>query len=147
MGYRSDVAIGMSFKNREALVAFLSYVRLGDAIPSEELDQYKVTDAGEAGVLLHAYFLGVKWYDSYPDVKCHNNLLHMAAESGAGTAFVRIGEEYNDIEYNIDMADVDLDLYGFFGVSRQVHHPDDGTAISDYMKDTTCQTSTATSTR
>jgi len=147
MGYRSDVAIGMSFKNREALVAFLSAVRLGDAIPSEELDQYEVTDAGELGVLLHANFLGVKWYDSYPDVKCHHNLLDMAAERGAGTAFIRIGEEYNDITYEIDTADVDLDLYDFFGVSRQVTYPEDGTAIADYMKDTTCQTSTATSTR
>lgn len=133
MGYRSDVAIGMSFKNREALVAFLSAVRLGDAIQSEELDQYKVTDAGELGVLLHTHFLGVKWYDSYPDVKCHHNLLGMAAERGAGTAFIRIGEEYEDITVEIDTAEVDLDLYDFFGVSRQVHHPDDGTAISNFI--------------
>ena len=133
MGYRSDVAIGMSFKNREALVAFLSYVRLGDAIQSEELDQYKVTDAGEAGVLLHTYFLGVKWYDSYPDVKCHNNLLGMAAERGAGTAFIRIGEEYEDITVEIDTAEVDLDLYDFFGVIRQINYPEDGTAIADFI--------------
>lgn len=133
MGYRSDVAIGMSFKNREALVAFLSYVRLGDKMPSEELAHYKVTEAGEAGVLLHAYFLDVKWYDHYPDVKCHHDLLGMAAESGAGTAFVRIGDEHNDITYDIDMAEVDLDLYDFFGVSRQVNYPDNGTAIADYI--------------
>lgn len=136
MGYHSDVAIGMSFKNREALVAFLSYVRLGDKMPSEELDQYKVTDAGEEGVLLHAFFLNVKWYESYPDVKCHTDLLGMARDSGSGTAFIRIGEEYNDIEYNIDMAEVDLDLYDFFGVSRQVDCPSDGTTISDFINTT-----------
>ena len=136
MGYRSDVAIGMSFKNREALVAFLSYVRLGDKMPSEELAQYKVTDAGEEGVLLHTFFLGVKWYDSYPDVKCHTDLLGMARDSGSGTAFVRIGEEYSDTEYNIDMADVDLDLYDFFGIIRQVTYPEDGTAISDFINTT-----------
>ena len=137
MGYRSDVAVGMSFKNREALVAFLSYVRLNDKMPSEELAQYTVTDAGELGVLLHTYFVGVKWYESYSDVKCHTNMLGMARESGAGTAFVCIGEEYNDITYEIDTADVDLDLYDFFGVSRQVNCPDAGTSISDYLNNTT----------
>ena len=133
MGYRSDVALGMSFKNREALVAFLSAVRLGDKMPAEELANFAVTDAGEAGVLLHAHFLDVKWYESYEDVKRHHNLLGMARESGAGTAFVSVGEDYNDITVEIDTAEVDLDLYDFFGVSRQVSYPDTGTTISDFI--------------
>lgn len=136
MGYRSDVAIGMSFKDKESLVAFLSYVRLGNKMPADQLACYTVTDVGEEGVLLHASFRDVKWYDNYPDVKCHHDLLGMAAESGAGTAFIRIGEEYNDITYEIDTANVDLDLYDFFGVSRQVHHPDDGATISDFINTT-----------
>ena len=133
MGYRSDVALGMSFKNREALVAFLSAVRLGEKLLPEELANFTVTDAGEAGVLLHASFVNVKWYESYEDVKRHTNLLGMACESGAGTAFVRVGEDYNDITVEIDTAEVDLDLYDYFGVSRQVSYPDTGIDISDYI--------------
>lgn len=136
MGYRSDVAIGMSFKDKGSLAAFLSYVRLGDKMSPKDLAQYTVTDAGELGVLLHAYFENVKWYESYPDVRCHHNLLGMARESGAGTAFVSIGEEYNDITYEIDTAEVDVDLYDFFGVIRQVNYPDTGTAISDFINTT-----------
>ena len=133
MGYRSDVAIGMSFKDKGSLAAFLSYVRLGGKMPTEELAHYTVTDAGELGVLLHAYFYSVKWYESYPDVKCHTNLMSMARDSGAGTAFVSIGEEPNDITVEIDTAEVDLDLYDFFGVSRQINSPDTGTPISEFI--------------
>lgn len=132
MGYRSDVTIGMSFKDKGSLTAFLSYVRLGDMMPPEELAHYKVIDAGEVGVLLYASFLDVKWYDNFPDVKCHNNLLGMAKESGAGTAFIRVGEEYNDIQYEIDMAEVDLDLYDLFGVSRHLIFPEVGASVSDF---------------
>ena len=132
MGYRSDVAIGMSFKDKGSLAAFLSYVRLGDKMPPEELAHYTVTDAGEPGVLLHARFLGVKWYESYPDVKCHTNLMSMARDSGAGTAFVSIGEEHNDITVEIDSAEVDLDLYDFFGVIRELNSPVTGTPISEF---------------
>lgn len=136
MGYRSDVAIGMSFKDKGSLAAFLSYVRLGGKMPPEELALYTVTDAGELGVLLHAYFDDVKWYESYPDVKCHTNLMGMARESGAGTAFVSIGEDHNDTTVEIDTAEVDLDLYDFFGVSRQLNRPDTGTSIKDFLNDT-----------
>ena len=133
MGYRSDVAIGMSFKDKGSLAAFLSYVRLGGKMPTEELAHYTVTDAGEPGVLLHARFPGVKWYESYPDVKCHTNLMSMARDSGAGIAFVSIGEEHNDITVEIDSAEVDLDLYDFFGVIRELNSPVTGTPISEFI--------------
>jgi hypothetical protein len=132
MGYYSDVAVGMSFEDKGSLAAFLSYVRLGDKMSPEELAHYTVTDAGEPGVLLHARFLGVKWYESYPDVKCHINLMSMARDSGAGTAFVSIGEEPNDITVEIDSAEVSLDLYDFFGVIRQLNSPVIGTTISEF---------------
>lgn len=137
MGYCSGVAIGMSFKDKGSLAAFLSYVRLGDKMSPEDLAQYTVTDAGELGVLLHAYFDNVKWYESYPDVRCHTNLMGMARESGAGTAFVSIGEDYNDITVKIDTAEVDLDLYDFFGVSRQLNSPGTGASIKDFLNNAT----------
>ena len=91
---------------------------------------------GELGVLLHAYFDNVKWYESYPDVKRHTDLVDMARESGAGTAFVSIGEDYNDITVEIDTAEVDLDLYDFFGVNRQLNRPYTGTSIKDFLNNT-----------
>lgn len=133
MGYYSDVAIGMSFKDKGSLAAFLSYVRLGDKMPPEELARYTVTDVGEQGVLLHAYFDSVKWNEYYPDVKCHTDLRAMARESGAGTAYLRIGENYDDIEEDITTAEVGLDLYELFGVSRTLIRPDTGDPIKAFL--------------
>ena len=134
MGYRSDVAIGMAFDNREALVAFLSSVKLSGVIQPGELAHYTVTDVTH-GVLLHTYFDNVKWYDSYPDVQCHVALLGAASDYGAGTAFIRIGEEMDDTEYEIHGSDSDsaLDLYDMFGVTRKIDAPSAGVSISDFI--------------
>lgn len=135
MGYRSDVAIGIAFKDKEAMVAFLSGIKLkGDVIPQCELDHYKVAYNTEM-VLLVARFHDVKWYDSFPDVKCHHDLLGMASEAGCGTAFIRIGEEYNDITVELDGGtDHEFDMWGFFGVSRSIEAPD-GIDFNEYINE------------
>ena len=42
----------------------------------------------------------VKWYDSYPDVQAFNNMMEFFRdeEHGYCTEFVRIGEDYDDLE-------------------------------------------------
>jgi hypothetical protein len=133
MGYRSTVAIGIAFPNREALVAFLTTVKLDNTMPPEELAHYKVDEFKDM-VLLHARFEDVKWYDSYDDVKCHQNMLNCAYERNYGTAFVRIGEEDNDIEIDVYDQGEGYDLWSFFNVHREVVSPGGGTNINEYMK-------------
>lgn len=136
MGYRSDVAIGMAFANREAVTAFLAEVRLKNTISSEDLAHYSITEVDDKMTLLHTRFEWVKWYDTYPDVKCHLDMLHMARESGAGTALVRLGENDDDIEQDIDNGYGDYDMWEFYGVRRELHAPDAGTSIKDLLNNT-----------
>jgi len=134
MGYYSDVAVGVGLPSREAATAFLTTARLSNTISPEDLQEYRITVASDTMVVLHAYFEGVKWYDDYPDVKCHHELLGMAGEQGYGTAFIRIGEEYNDIAVEIDGGtDHEFDMWDFFGVHREVVSPRDGTPISELL--------------
>ena len=130
MGYRSDVAVGVGLPSREAATAFLTTVRLSNTISPEDLQEYRITVVSDEMVVLHAYFEGVKWYDSYDSVKCHHALLGRAADDGYGTAFIRIGEEYNDVTVDLDG---DFDMWGFFGVHREVVSPRDGTPISEFI--------------
>lgn len=136
MGYYSDVAIGMAFANREAVTAFLAEVRLKNTISSKDLAHYSITEIVDVMTLLHANFESVKWYDNYDDVKCHHALLGAAADRGAGTAFVRIGEEYNDITVEIDGGKNDYNLWDFYGVQRNLGAPPPGTPIQDFLNNT-----------
>ena len=135
MGYYSEVAVGVGLPSREAATAFLTTVRLSNTISPEDLQEYRITVVSSEMVVLHAYFEGVKWYDSYDSVKCHHALLGRAADDGYGTAFIRIGEEYNDVTIEIDGGSTDhyFDMWGFFGVNREVVSPRDGTTIREFI--------------
>jgi len=135
MGYYSDVAVGVGLPSREAATAFLTTVRLSNTISPEDLQEYRITVVSDEMVVLHAYFEGVKWYDSYDSVKGHHALLGLAADQGYGTAFIRIGEEYNDVTIEIDggSTDYNFDMWGFFTVNREVVAPRDGTTISEFI--------------
>jgi len=39
-----------------------------------------------------------KWYETYTDVKAWHELMDLATERGLSVEFVRIGEDYEDIE-------------------------------------------------
>jgi len=45
---------------------------------------------------------GVKWYDSYEDVKAFDAMLVEVAELGYCSEFIRIGEEVDDIEHRFE---------------------------------------------
>lgn len=61
-----------------------------------------------------------KWYPEYPDVKWHEAVCEKANEySTAGYRFVRIGEEYDDIETREENAS-NIDLYEYVDVCRTV---------------------------
>ncbi len=136
MGYRSDVAVGIGFTSREALVAFLATYRLA-ADPStmnQLAEDFRITELGKT-IILHCNYNHIKWYDSYEDVKRVHRLLSAANEAGASTAFIRIGEGDNDIETEFNENDEQTQLWEFFGVKQELITLDYESAqnISDYV--------------
>ena len=101
MGYRSDVAYAIRFKNKEHRIRFMAAQAIDPLI---KLEEFKLV--GDDVVLLH--FEDVKWYSDYEDVKCHERLLEEAKEQDCGWEFCRVGEETGDIESESDYSIDDL---------------------------------------
>ena len=91
MGYRSDVAYTIRFKNKEHRIRFMATAALN---PEIELKDFALMDAET--VLLS--YESVKWYDDYDWVKAHVQLLEDAKEQGCAWEFARVGEEAGDTE-------------------------------------------------
>ena len=112
MGYSSDVTMIMypSADHRDKFAALKLYV--DENLP----DEFKVIGEGN-GRYLYCYIEGVKWYDSYEEVrkytKAFNEWDEMFADPDYPSAkkgwqadtifqyeFMRIGEDYEDVEYH-----------------------------------------------
>ena len=115
MGYRSDVAYTIRFvhddntNNKQSFYTFIAEAKANAATAmcfSEEERQWAEFEVDEAKFRINFHADDVKWYESYPDVQCHEALIALAREwdedednnSGIAYAFVRIGEENDDIE-------------------------------------------------
>ena len=108
MGYRSEVAYVIRFKDKAMRELFVSIQRAkADKHINEALNELIEVEDNLLGY--HADH--VKWYDSYPEVKAHEALLREAVElfgdenpdcanydDQAGYKFVRLGEEQEDNE-------------------------------------------------
>lgn len=97
MGYRSQVKYVIRFKDSIQIDNFKELVKhKADDAMTQALEELRVFNNN-----LYAEFDDVKWYDSYEGVQAHHKLMEFAREAFADDAawrFVRIGEEYNDIE-------------------------------------------------
>ena len=133
MGYRSDVAYTIRFvheddtNNKQSFYTFLAEAKANAAtalcfttpnVPSWVFE----VDEGQYQINFHADH--VKWYDSCADVQCHEALLSLASEwdedednhAHIGYAFVRIGEESDDIVEKLsESAD-----WGWVSVGRSI---------------------------
>jgi hypothetical protein len=98
MGYRSDVAYVIKFEDIEKRDAFVSLMLAkNEQHITQALDEVKHDYKTEAIITFEAQ--GQKWYDSYPDVQVHHQLMSDAAALFDGEyRFVRIGEDVNDID-------------------------------------------------
>lgn len=135
MGYRSDVLLGIAFPNTDAMIAFASAQRVtGDEHTANAIKRYGVThmsaDWGE-GVVMWAYFGGVKWYEDFPDVAAHRHLIDAANEEDYSTIMIEIGEETSDTRYEVepryevehrDKSDGGM-LYECFDLVREIKRP------------------------
>lgn len=118
MGYRSDVAYTIRFRSdderaKQSFYTFIAEAKAKAATApcfSEEQKNWHgenngfIVDEGRFRINFSAD--GVKWYESYDDVKCHEALIELAKEwaddednqSEIAYVFVRIGESVEDIE-------------------------------------------------
>jgi hypothetical protein len=131
MGYRSDVAYTIRFtadhdeKNKQSFYTFLAEAKANAATAAcfheREWAEFEID---EARYRINFAADHVKWYSDYPDVRCHEALLDLADEwandesnnSEIAYRFVRIGEEYEDIEVRAN-GNADFE---WLGVSRSI---------------------------
>ena len=119
MGYRSEVAIVVAFKDAEQRGTFLALqlAKKDDDI-NEALKEVKKLETNK----LFYYASDVKWYESYEFVRAMTNIYLEAVElygnDGAGYRFTRIGEEVEDIEISED-GEYD-DLWDYTSISRTI---------------------------
>jgi hypothetical protein len=141
MGYRSDVAVGIVFADEAKLKDFaLKVVAFQPDNVRKALKEYCVPIESE-GRLISGYFESTKWYDSYEEVQGHIRLQELAREHGAGTAFLRLGEEDDDNEINFmepdewltddneGLEDMMQVLYDNFQFERKIDCPQGGKAV------------------
>lgn len=108
MGYRSEVAYVLRFKDKEMRDLFVSMQRAkADPHINTALDEMVEVEDNMLGY--HASH--VKWYDSYEDVQAHEKLMRDTIDifaneetipdynQQAGYKFIRLGEEVED---NVD---------------------------------------------
>jgi len=119
MGYRSTVAYSIRFipkhspdtddivEERKARASFYTFIAEAKAkeetalcfIDLKSSDEHFQVD--EATLQIRFFADGVKWYDDYPDVKCHEALMDLSREwtnenDYIGGAFARIGDDSDD---------------------------------------------------
>ena len=93
MGYRSDVAYTIRFKNKEHRIRFMATAVLGSVI---KLDEFGLINDE---TIIFKYD-AVKWYEEYEYVIAHKQLLEDAKAQGCGWEFCRVGEEVGDTEHD-----------------------------------------------
>lgn len=108
MGYRSEVAYVIRFKDKEQRELFINLQRAkADKAINEALNELVEVEDNMLGY--HAEY--VKWYSDYPEVKAHETLMTDSIDlfgdenpdtpdydDQAGYKFIRLGEESDDNE-------------------------------------------------
>jgi hypothetical protein len=141
MGYRSTVAYTIRFlphypnddspteaqieSAKASFYTFLAEAKSREntalCFSTEESEYFKVN---EADLQICFYVEHVKWYDDYPEVKCHEALMDLSREwceetenRFIGGAFARVGEEMDDNTCEVwGQAD-----YDWVGINRSVY--------------------------
>lgn len=100
MGYRSEVCIKFSEQAADVLTTACKMNKhLKELV--ESADQGSIEDH-------FLYFEYSKWYDSYPEVEAIESILTELDEYDYG--FIRIGEEYEDVEERGEPWEYDLSV-------------------------------------
>ena len=98
MGYRSEVAYAIQFKDADALKEFVGLHAINEDT-REALNECELSNDDQPALLFKAE--DVKWYDNFEEVQAHNKLLDSVDEAfddRAGYYYLRLGEESDDNE-------------------------------------------------
>lgn len=121
MGYRSEVAIKV-YGDDEGMAKFKkSYDEAFDALPPEEQEYVLLLMREEEANgftdnVFTFYATYIKWYEDCPQVQFFTGLLDHIEDFGINAEFVRIGEDYDDIETQQYGENIDY----FLGVTRSI---------------------------
>ena len=121
MGYRSEVAYTIGFKDSHTMGKFINHVfGSEDEHMIQALKECEVCFK-ELRINFHAY--DVKWYESYTDVQGHTRLYQLCEKDDTqffelcDYKFIRVGEEQGDIDEEYSN-NTDIDLHdGFYTVT------------------------------
>ena len=131
MGYRSDVAYVIGFKDRQAMSEFIAVVM---AVGTDhQRDALKECHLDWEHHSINFHETDVKWYDDFPEVQAHHELMEMAIErdDDNGVIFNRVGEDDNDVERNQEGQY--MDLYDCIDVVRTLNVNMDTTPIGEAL--------------
>ena len=109
MGYRSDVGYAIVFrasgddsspKHEKAFAEFSHFVEHLRTFKGESyMDEFRGMQIDKDELIISYQAEHIKWYEDYPIVQWHNNLLDKVATYETGNyRFVRLGEEMGDVE-------------------------------------------------
>lgn len=121
MGYRSELAYVIVFEAVDKRDTFVELMRAKN-------DPHINVALGEVGIDENDRYItfraeGIKWYESYPEVRAHQTLLDDAVQLfDATTRFVRIGEESDDVEDDVcDSAEWSTgEVWELIGITRAI---------------------------
>lgn len=111
MGYRSEVAYVIRFKDKTDLDTFVGIqLTKSDEHITQALKELTLVESAQPHPVLYFYADSVKWYDGYKDVEAHHQLMKdaVAMFDDSGWHFMRIGEEHDDVVDECDGDDTDL---------------------------------------
>jgi hypothetical protein len=118
MGYRSDVAYVIKFKDiaqRDAFVGLMMAKNDANITQAIEETEHEWTD----DPIITFKQDDVKWYESFPDVQAHHTLMDEAAELyEAVYRFIALGEDGQEDYRSVDD---NGDLYDYVVTEHKLH--------------------------
>lgn len=136
MGYRSDVTSAVFFADHshqiESVVKYQAHCvhdkhqSVLDVDAHLDVTPDKVTLCDHPGYSLEVQ--SWKWYRGYDDIDAWEHFLSfMHRECDASTIFIRLGEDSNDNEFEVNESSIeklrDLDLWQHYGIERSIFSP------------------------
>ena len=128
MGYRSDVGYVIVFKasgedfplkHEKAFAEFSHFVEHLRTYRETCSEEFKYMQIDKDKLIISYQAEHVKWYEDYPSVQWHNNLLKKVTTYETGNyRFLRVGEEFDDVEQVTH--DPTAHMWDYIDVRREV---------------------------
>lgn len=126
MGYRSEVAYRIAFRDKATINEFIAKVMVLGGFERKALEECLIEEDGDHWYV-NFYASDVKWYDGYTDVDGHTKLYNLAVEwypEDCAYQFLRIGESDDDSQSDTDGADDLTDcVWDDFRIIRYIETP------------------------